>query len=101
MNNQELQQRNQAQELRKAGEQPLEDQILAYFEGRVEEEQELIGDGQRISYDRWTEIMADAIRKYNAEIARPGSGTDANGNYTDFLENRRPFAAPTNDGVTH
>lgn len=101
MNNKELQERNEAQELRNAGETPLEDQIMQYFEQRVAAEQQELGSGQRISYDRWVEIMGDAVRKYNAEVNRPGSGTDVNGNYTDFLENRRPFDSPTNDGVTH
>lgn len=101
MNNQELQKKNEAQELRNAGEQPLEDQIVEYFENRVQEEQAELGDGGKLSYDRWIEIMSDSIRKYNAEVARPGSGTDENGNFTDFLENRRPFDSPTQDGATH
>lgn len=101
INNEELQAQNQAQEMRAAGEQPLEDRVLGYLQTRIEEEQEEMGDGQKISYDRFSEIFADALRRYYAEQARPGSGLDENGNFTDFLEQRRPFENPTQDGATH
>ena len=98
LNNQELQKQNEAQELRNAGEVPLEDQASQYFEQRIAEEQANLPEGQKISYDRYAEILGDSIRKYLAEVAIPGSTKDAHGNFTDFVEVRRPFVEPTHQG---
>ena len=101
VNNEELQREVEAQELRNAGETPLEDQMKNYFNERVEAEVASLGEGETISYNRWVEILGDSLRKYKAEVARPGSTTDENGNFQDFLEVRRPFVSPTHDGATH
>jgi hypothetical protein len=97
-NNREIQQLNEAQELRDAGETPLEDQVLEFFDERIAEEQASLDNGQSISYDRWVEVLGDVIRKYKAETARPGGARDENGNFNDFLEVRRPFVEPTHQG---
>lgn len=100
LNNQELQQRNEEAEMVAAGETPLEQQMLDQFKERVEAEKEANG-GEQISYDRWTELMGDAVRRFNAEQNRPGTTTTEDGEFDDFLEVRRPFMGPNNDGVTH
>lgn len=100
LNNEELQQKNENAELVSAGETPLETQMLNQFKERVLAEQEANG-GEKISYDRWSELLADGVRKYNAELSRPGTTTNEDGEFDDFLEVRRPFMGPNNDGVTH
>ena len=100
LNNEELQKKNEAAEMVAAGETPTEDKMLGYFKGRVDAEQEANG-GEKISYDRWTELLGDSFRKFNAESARPGTMSNSDGEFDDFLEVRRPFMGPNNDGVTH
>jgi hypothetical protein len=100
VNNEELQKQNENAELASNGQTPLEEQMLDNFLERVQAEQEE-NDGQKISYDRWSELLADAVRQYNAELNRPGTTTNENGEFDDFLEVRRPFMGPNNDGVTH
>lgn len=97
-NNRELQEMNEAQELRNSGETPLEDQMKNFFDERIAEERANLGAGENISYDRWTEILADVMRKYKAETALPGGARDESGNFRDFLEVRRPFIEPTHEG---
>jgi hypothetical protein len=89
---------NEAQEQRNAGETPLEDQVIEFFDERIAEETASLNAGETISYDRWTEILGDVIRKYNAEVANPGGARDENGNFNDFIEVRRPFVEPTQEG---
>jgi hypothetical protein len=97
-NNQELQELNEANETRKAGEIPLEDQVKSFFDQRITAEQANLSPGQKISYDRWTEILGDVIRKYKAEVQTPGGARDNKGNFKDFLEVRRPFVEPSHEG---
>eukprot|EP00178_Gracilaria_changii_P006144 TRINITY_DN20520_c0_g1_i1.p1 TRINITY_DN20520_c0_g1~~TRINITY_DN20520_c0_g1_i1.p1 ORF type:complete len:206 (-),score=31.34 TRINITY_DN20520_c0_g1_i1:125-664(-) len=75
-NNAELQAMNEAQELRNSGQTPLEDQVLEYFDERIAEETANLSAGESISYDRWTELLGDMIRKYKAETANPGGARD-------------------------
>jgi hypothetical protein len=97
-NNLELQQINESSELRKAGQAPLEDQVKSFFDETVAKEQANLPAGQKISYDRWTEILGDVIRKYKAETATPGGARQSNGNFKDFIEVRRPFVEPSHEG---
>jgi hypothetical protein len=97
-NNQELQKLNEDAELRKAGQAPLEDQLKSFFDQAIAKENASLATGETISYDRWTEILGDVIRKYKAETAAPGGARDHNGNFKDFLEVRRPFVEPSHEG---
>ena len=77
---------------------PLEDQLKTFFDETIAKEQAGLAPGEAISYDRWTEILGDVIRKYKAETASPGGARDQNGNFKDFIEVRRPFVEPSHEG---
>lgn len=96
-NNAELQQLNEAQEQRNAGQSPLEDQVMEFFDERIAEENANLAPGQNISYERWTEILSDVMRQYKAEAANPGGARDQSGNFSDFIEVRRPFVEPSHE----
>jgi len=97
VNNKRLQDEVENEAIRASGEKTVEDQMIAYLDTRIKEEQKKVGDG-RIPYERFMEIYADALRRLRAETVRPSN--DKNGNYTDFLEVRRPFISPNNEAVS-
>lgn len=101
LQNEELQKNTENQELRNSGQTPLEDQFMNYFTSRIEQENSDLSDGQSLSYDRFSEILGDTLRKYKAEVNLEGSATDENGNFNDFLERRRPFIEPNQNSTTH
>ena len=45
------------------------------------------------------EIIQHVFRKARAELNKSDKGPD--GEFNDFLEQRRPFVAPNPSGVTH
>jgi len=72
--------------------------LIEYFDQRIAEEKANLPSGQSVSYDRWTELLGDILRKYKAETANPGGARDENGNFSDFIEVRRPFVEPSQEG---
>lgn len=73
--------------------------MKSYIDTRIKEEQERIGSHNKVSYDRYMEIVADALRKMKTDTKT--SAIDKNGEFQDFFEVRRPFIAPNNESATN
>lgn len=97
--NRVLQKETENEAIRASGQLPLEDQLTNYFNSRIEEEKKRAGEGAKIPHDRMMEIYGDCLRRLRAETRR--STIDAHGEFSDFLEVRRPFIAPNNEAVSH
>jgi hypothetical protein len=88
--------------VRASGQQTIEDQMTAYLDTRVKEEQKRVGEGNKIPFERFMDIYTDALRRLKAETRRPTDPTvDKHGEVQDFVEVRRPFIAPNNEAVSH
>ena len=94
MNNKELQRQVEDEAIKAAGDLTIDDQITAYLDKRIKEEQERLGL-QKLPFSRYADFYADCLRKIRADT-RP-SPIDKNGQFRDFLEVRRPFISPNNE----
>jgi hypothetical protein len=99
INNKHLQQQVEDEAIRASGEQTLEDQFVKYLTQRIEKEKERLGPGGSISHERFLELYTDAYRRVRQAQSAPGK--NLNGEFTDFVEVRRPFIAPNAEAHTH
>lgn len=56
-------------------------------------------EGGKVPFERMNEIMAHVFRKARAQKGPADKNED--GEFNDFLEQRRPFTAPNPSGATH
>lgn len=99
INNKRIQEEIEDETIRAGGEHTLEDQLKVFVDQKMKAEQEKVGAGNKVSQERFLQIYADALKKLKQAQRRPA--TDSNGEYTDFLEVRRPFISPNTESATH
>lgn len=99
VNNQRIQEEVENEAVRASGQKTLEDQFVDFMTQRLAKEKERLGEGHKISHEKLIEIYTEGIRRMRHAESRPVK--DLNGEFTDFLEVRRPFIAPNNDSHTH
>jgi len=94
--NKYLAKENEDYETRKSGLKTFDDDVLDYIDKVVKEEETKLAEGEKLSLDKLTDIVFHVMRKARAQQRRPtqdNRGPD--GNIYDYLEQRRPFLAPT------
>ena len=102
VNNKYLADANEEYELQKSGQKTFQEEMLGLVDDLVKEEQNKLPEGQRISFDRLTEILYHVFNKARAQSNRPSQDSRGpDGNINDYLEVRRPFISPTYDRHTH
>ena len=68
-----------------------------YIDTRIKQEQERVGEHNKIPFERYMHIRGEALRRMRSETKR--NGIDKNGEFDDFVEVRRPFIAPNNESA--
>ncbi|CAK87855.1 unnamed protein product (macronuclear) [Paramecium tetraurelia] len=100
--NQYLANQQEAYEQRKNGGQAIEDQVIDHISELVKDEKAKLGAGKQLSIERTAEIVMNVMRQLRAAQQRPNlNNRRADGEFDDFLEQRRPFTAPNNQSATH
>jgi hypothetical protein len=93
---------NENYETKKSGQKTLADEMQEYTDHIIAEEEAKLPEGEKLSTDKTADIILHAIRKARAGIQRPATDSRGpDGNINDYLEQRRPFIAPTPDLHTH
>ena len=98
INNKQLQKELEDDEVRLAGNQTTDDQLVAFIKTKLTE---ATAGGKKLTFEQKIDIIYAAKRKMRAELGTGGFGRDENGQFKDFQEVRRPFVAPNADAVTH
>ncbi|KRX10326.1 hypothetical protein PPERSA_02743 [Pseudocohnilembus persalinus] len=102
LNNKHVAREQEKYEQQQNGEQTFEQQMVQYLDNVIAAEKAKLREGQQLSSEKLTEIILQAFRKARAEEKRPQQNSRGDdGQITDFLEQRRPFGAPTNVSHTH
>lgn len=99
VNNERIQEEVESEAVRASGQKTIEDQSIEYLTQRIAKEKERLGEGAKLSHERFLELYTETVRR--ARQASRASGKDLNGEFTDFLEVRRPFIAPNTESHTH
>ncbi|CAK89553.1 unnamed protein product (macronuclear) [Paramecium tetraurelia] len=100
--NQYLANQQEAYEQRKNGGQAIEDQVIDHISELVKDEKAKLGAGKQLSIEKTAEIVMNVMRQLRAAQQRPHlNNRRADGEFDDFLEQRRPFTAPNNQSATH
>jgi len=98
VNNRFLAAEHEDYETRKSGQKTLEDEMCEFADDLIAEEQAKLGEGQRISIERMTEIIYHVFNKAKAQTNKPSQDSRGpDGNIQDYLEVRRPFISPTHE----
>jgi len=102
VNNRFLPQENENYETSKAGQKTMEEEAMDLVDTLVKQEQAKYGEGEKIPIERMTEILYHVFDKSRAQMKRPSQDARGpDGNINDYLEQRRPFIAPTHESHTH